>query len=323
MADKPINPIVNLTPEQCETVLESWLGEHKPCTGVRRLTGGCVNTVLEVTYGGDDSRVVFKVSHEARDDKLECEFNVLKHYRERTTAFPLPEPLHCDISGSELPYSYIVMERLPGDNMGDASMWMSGSDRRHIDHAIGETVADLHTCTRDKFGDALTGGTDQTWPEYFRDTFILKEYRDNEKIGLVSADAMRTIRSIIDRLDTLLDTPGAPTLVHGDIWATNIMIDRGSASGAATGTARLVGYLDPNGRYCHTEFELAYLEIWSTVGRDFFDAYTARHTLLDGYPLRRAIYWLYTFLQHVRAFKTRNYAQAAEQLAAQLKAVVG
>ena len=93
--------------------------------------------------------------------------------------------------------------------MGDASFWMSGADRRHIDRAIGETVAELHTCTRDKFGDALTDGTEQIWPEYFRDTFILKEYRDNEKIGLVSADAMRTIRTIIDRLDTLLDTPGA------------------------------------------------------------------------------------------------------------------
>ena len=315
MADKPINPIVNVTPAQCETVLESWLGEHKPCTGVRRLTGGCVNTVLEVAYGDDDSCVVFKVSHETQDEKLESEFNVLKHYRDRAACFPLPEPLHCDISGAALPYSYMVMERLPGDNMGDASMWMSGSDRRGIGRAVGETVAELHTCTRVKFGDALTGGTDAPWCEYFRDTFILKEYRDNEKIGLVSADAMRTIRSIIDRLDTLLDVPGAATLVHGDVWATNIMIDRDPA--------RLVGYLDPNGRYCHTEFELAYLEIWSTVGRDFFDAYTARHTLLDGYPLRRAIYWLYTFLQHVRAFKTRNYAGAAEQLAAQLKAVVG
>jgi fructosamine-3-kinase len=318
MAEKPIDPIVNLTAAQCETVLESWLGEHKPCTGVRRLTGGCVNTVLEVAYGDDDSRVVFKVSHEPQDEKLEAEFNVLKHYRDRTTAFPLPEPLHCDITGAALPYSYMLMERLPGDNMGDASMWMSGSDRRRIDRAIGDTVAELHTCTREKFGDALTGGTDQAWPEYFRDTFILKEYRDNEKIGLVSADAMRTIRTIIDRLDTLIDVPGAATLVHGDIWATNIMIDATEG-----GPARLVGYLDPNGRYCHTEFELAYLEIWSTVGRDFFDAYTARHPLLDGYPLRRAIYWLYTFLQHVRAFKTRNYAGATEQLAAQLRAVVG
>jgi len=311
MADRPINPIVHLTREQCDTILESWLGKYEQCTAIHRMTGGCVHTVLEVTFGDSNDRVVFKVAHEPRHEGIEREFNVLRYYREHAL-FPLPEPLFCDISGSLLPYSFMIMERLPGEHMGDATAWMSVSDKRHIERAMGETVAELHTHTRDTFGDALHEGTDSTWVEIFRDQ-ILGEYLDNEKLQLVSSDTLQTVRRVIDRLDTILGVPGRPTLVHGDIWVTNIMIAREEDE------ARLVGYLDPGGRYTHPEYELAYLEIWRTVSRDFFEVYTAYHPLLDGYEFRRSIYWLNTLLLHVRAFKTRNYARATEELVDKLR----
>jgi hypothetical protein len=42
-----------------------------------------------------------------------------------------------------------------------------------------------------------------------------------------------------------------------------------------------------------------------------------------GLRLRRSVYWLNTLLLHVRAFKTRNYARATEELVEKIKEIAG
>jgi len=100
-----------------------------------------------------------------------------------------------------------------------------------------------------------------------------------------------------------------PTLVHGDIWATNVIV-----APRPGGKVHLSGFVDPPGIFAHPEYELAYLEIWHTVGQPFFDVYCESHPLDEGYRLRRHFYWLNTLVQHVNAFKTDYYVHAATDL---------
>ncbi len=306
MGDEPLNPVVDLAPAEAEAILRQWLGRAVKCLGLRRLTGGCCCTVVEVALDGPESPVVLKLSDEGGDASLERELAVLRYYREQT-AFPVPEPFFCDTSGQLVPYSYLIMERVPGTHLGEARPALSAEDHAAVQRAMGEAVAALHTHTGPHFG--LVAGEEvySDWLQWVHDK-LLDLYQEHERLGLLSVDAMARVRGVLDALPALLDAPASPVLVHGDIWATNVMVSEG----------RLSGFLDPVGRFAHREFELAYLEIWRTADAGFFEAYEADHGRLPGYERRRMVYWLQTLLLHVWLFRTRNYVRATEQLAQQL-----
>jgi fructosamine-3-kinase len=50
------------------------------------------------------------------------------------------------------------------------------------------------------------------------------------------------------------------------------------------------------------EYELAYLQVFNTVGETFFDVYYAHTPKRNGYELRRLVYWLNTMIIHVDHF---------------------
>ena len=299
---------VKFTRSEAEVALRRWLGEEVRCTEVRPLTGGYVNAVFEIHFQHSLSPVVFKMAHGPGFG--EGEYAILDFYR-RNTSFPVPEPYFCDTSASEVPFSYLIMQRLPGENMGRAERWMGTPDRVRVEREMAEAVAELHTHKRDRFGSFRDEGTDEPWGERFRRS-VLSEYEKAEATGLLSPDAKAKIPRLIDLIPEVLEAPAEPTLVHGDLWAANIMVDKGAEG------AELSGFLDARGIYAHPEFELAYLEIWNTVGRTFFEVYTWTHPLMEGYEVRRLFYWLNTLLIHVHYFRERYYVSATEDLTRRL-----
>jgi fructosamine-3-kinase len=105
------------------------------------------------------------------------------------------------------------------------------------------------------------------------------------------------IRARIDKLAANLDRwllePDAPSLIHGDIWTTNVLADN----------QRITGFLDPAIYYAHAEIELAYITLFNTFGAPFFERYTADRPLAPGFfAERRDLYNLYPLLVHVCEF---------------------
>lgn len=305
MGDQPINDPVDVSPQQAAHALGTVLGGEPEVTSIHRLTGGCVCTVLEVGIRGADP-VVLKVSEgnggDGVDASLLREYQVLRYIRAHTS-FPVPEPLGCDISGESLPFSYLAMERVPGLNLGDARAGMTASQTHQLELDMAGAVADLHRHEVPEFGAV---GSEETWPSWGeRMAASLEESaRDVEPTGRLSAKTMGQLRRVIDATPRLLEGCGEPALVHGDIWATNIMVTDG----------RLQAFLDPGGLFAPREFDLAYLQIWGTVGDAFLERYHSIHPALEGYELRRGIYWLSTLLVHVWLFGGRGYITGAERL---------
>lgn len=315
MADKPINPVVELSHEEAASILRAWLGEERPVSAVERLTGGCVHTVLAVEFEGEESPVIFKVAHRVGEGSIQGEHDVLRYFR-RNTNFPVPEPYACDLSGEVVPYSWLIMARLEGKHLGDAQPRMTPVDSVRLQLLMGESVGLLHSHTRETgFGRALEETGTESWTDWF--TSLIRRHQDGARAtGLMDNDDLEACERVIGAMPTYLDRPATPTLVHGDIWATNIMV------AGDPGSMHLSGFLDPGGLYADPEYELAYLQIWRTVSEAFFEAYAAHHDVAEGYEFRRLFYWLNTLLQHVRAFKTDYYAQAASQLVRRLAAAL-
>jgi fructosamine-3-kinase len=107
-----------------------------------------------------------------------------------------------------------------------------------------------------------------------------------------------------------MSAQGQPTLVHGDIWAGNVMVSQGEDGW------HLTGIVDPGTQYADVEMELAYLEVFNTVGADFFQEYIAHRPLRPVYELRRLFYWLNTYMIHVWIFGDAHYHTMTARIAA-------
>jgi fructosamine-3-kinase len=315
MADKPINPVVELSHDEAASILRAWLGDERQVLAVQRLTGGCVHTVLGIEFEGDESPVIFKVAHRVGEGSIQGEHDILRYFRQHTE-FPVPEPYACDLSGEVVPYSWLIMERLEGGHLGDAHARMTEVDAVRLQVLMGESVGRLHSHTRETgFGRALEGKGAESWTDWFTD-LILRHRDGAAATGLLDERDLEACDRAIEAIPEHLDRGATPTLVHGDIWATNVMV------AGEPGSLYLSGFLDPGGIFADPEYELAYLQIWRTVSGAFFEAYAAHHDVAEGYELRRLFYWLNTLLQHVRAFKTDTYAEATSQLARRLGAAL-
>jgi fructosamine-3-kinase len=296
--------------EECATELvRAFLDKPLTVTGIRRLHGGMINSVVELLTDGEPESVVAKLSSKPGHRGFEHEYRVL-HWVRENTRFPVPLPYGCDVSGETFPGSCLVMERLPGDNLGHVSL--TASERGEIERQMARTVAALHEHRRARYGSALKAEGDglDRWVDDFGPR-IRSEFEDvSDRLSPFARDS---ISAMLGDLERWLPEAGQPTLVHGDLWATNIIVDP-----LASGGPRLTGFVDGGCNYTDVEYELAYLLVFRTAGGAFFDEYRRHHALREGFDIRCRVYWTNTMLLHVRVFGDEHYVHACEGLAREL-----
>ena len=111
----------------------------------------------------------------------------------------------------------------------------------------------------------------------------------NKKADL---EKMQQIDRFLSRIDCYITEPEHPSLLHGDLWAGNYMID-------SDGHPWLI---DPAVYVGHTEADLAMTELFGGFDRTFYDAYRATAGIDPGYKDRKDLYNLYHLLNHLNLF---------------------
>ncbi len=292
---------------ECATrLLRRFLEEDLTVTGMERLHGGMINSVLELRTDGRPARVVAKLNAEPGLEGFRWESRVLEWYRQNTD-FPVPRPYGYDLSGETFSGSVLMMERLPGVNLAEARL--IGEARRRLETEMARIIARLHRHKRSTYGSALDPASEgeERWLDRFGPR-IRSEYES--VADRLSSSARRSIRSTLDELEDWLPEFSDPTLVHGDLWATNIIVEPREPA--------VSGFVDGGANYSEVEYELAYLLVFNTVGEAFFGEYERHHALREGFRRRCRVYWLNTMLLHVRVFGDAHYVQACERLATEL-----
>lgn len=283
-------------------------------TAVRLLHGGMVHRVCELITDGDPPVVVAKLGTAAQQHALERERAVLDWYRVHTE-MPVPRVYSVVQPLEGLDGSALLMERIGGVNLADARL--SDKGKRHFQLELARHVAALHTHTRERFGSALA---DRVHPDYDRWSAMFRPMmqREFEAVGhLLQPRNRATVAELIDSLDRLLPGEGvAPTLIHGDLWATNIIIDDSHSD-----RPRITAFVDCGANFCDTEYELAYLRLFQTADDAFFAAYHRQFPPRPGWEKRFRVYWLNTMMLHVRIFGDR-YVAAANDVAKQVRSML-
>jgi len=280
-----------LKKELAQAILETYVHPRLKLLTMRPLSGGMVNAVEEWTTDGTPAAIVAKWTTTPDAGGFFDEQRALDWYREHTE-FPVPEPYACFSGELGFAGTVLLMERVRGRHLGDARMTPAGATEFERD--LAEHLVRLHRHTRDTYGNALGGEAHARHLDLFAPA-IRREF-DAVRHHLSSHEC-RVVDNVLGELEDWLPESGRPTLVHGDLWATNIMVDDGDPA-----NPRVSAFIDMGANYGEAEQELAYLLIFHTVGETFFREYTRAFPLREGFDRRCHIYWLNTWMLHVRMF---------------------
>lgn len=260
--------------ERIEAALGAAPGSAKP------MAGGCIADVQALDLA-DGRRVVAKIAPEGG---LGVEAFMLTYLAEHS---PLPVP--AVLLGAD---DLLVMTRLESGGRLDAAAQADAAGH----------VAALHAVTAESFGlerDTLIGPLHQPnpeterWIDFFRDQRLLYMGRVALDAGELPRNAFDKLERFCGRLDRYISEPPAPALLHGDLWAGNILAARG----------RIGGFVDPAIYYGHPEMDLAFATLFGSLGEPFFERYAELAPLPEGFfEVRRDIYNLYPLLVHTALF---------------------
>lgn len=262
---------------------------------VRRLDalhGGCIGQVYRAELE-DGRRVVVKVD-DSQDPHLDVEAYMLG-YLAGHSSLPVPAVL---AAAPDL----LIMRYVPGD---------SRLNREAQEHAA-ELLASLHDVRADQFGlerDTLIGGLPQpnpwsdSWLAFFAEHRLIYMARQAEQAGRLSPAVRQRVERLAAALPRWLQEPAHPSLIHGDVWTTNILAQKG----------RITGFVDPAIYYADAEIELAFSTLFGAFGEPFFRRYQELRPLEpDFFAERRDLYNVYPLLVHVRLFGG-GYVASVEQ----------
>jgi fructosamine-3-kinase len=265
-------------------------------TDIAPLGGGCVSAVYELRL--DDGRRLVVKHDEAGAGGLLVEAFMLRYLAERT---PLPVPAVPAVNDRLLVMAYAEGE----------SRFSEASER----HAA-ELLAALHELTAPTFGferDTLIGGLRQPnpptsrWLDFFAEQRLIYMAGEAARAGRLPATTRARVERLAGRLGDWLIEPARPALIHGDVWTTNVLA-RGE---------RITAFLDPALYFAHAEIELAFIGLFGTFGRAFYEQYHALRPIAPGFfEERRDLYNLYPLLVHVRLFGGSYVGQVERVLSA-------
>ncbi len=284
-------------PAKLTARLEQMLGA--PVAEAQALFGGDINQAARFKAGGDTYFVKWNAS--APPTMFPTEAHGLRLLAE-TEALRVPQVVAQGNAEDGAP-AFLVLEYIEQGHKGGGETMAR----------FGEGLAELHRHTaehfgldRDNFIGRLAQPNPQTpdWVTFYRDHRIGYQMELARKLGRLPKRREDLLTRLMERLPELLPDDVPASLIHGDLWGGNYLVD-------AQGRAVLI---DPAVCYAHREMDLAMSELFGGFSARFYDAYQAAWPT-PGYADRRALYQLYYILAHLNLFG-ESYGGRVDSIAA-------
>jgi len=296
-----------ISPQLATQLLRKHLNPLVTVTDVRKLYGGSVNRVLEFILDREPGSVVAKVHDTSVKGFFQAEVDSLRFYKFRTH-FPVPGLLAWIEDDDAYDGTMLILQKINGITLEDARLTERG--RAVFQMELAAAIGELHDHQTEHFGPVSGGKTYDSWLDVFG-PIATKIVEDNR--GLLPSSSREVIDHIARHLDHWLDHQAKPTLIHGDLWANNIMV-----SDAHPDQPRILSFIDSHASFADPEYELAYLQLFGTGGKVFFNEYAKKHRLSSGFERRAKVYWMFTLLQNAQRYGER-YIPQCERLALELR----
>lgn len=271
---------------QIETIFLNRFGQKLVYHDFNYASGGCINNtgILSTNEG----KYFLKWNSKSRfPDLFEKEAQGLILLKEAKHSIKIPEVV---FHSSDDSHVFILMEYLERSSPGQ-TYWED----------FGNGLAELHLNQGESHGleyDNYIGSLEQSnnqqtdWEKFFIQNRLLPMFKMAYNRGLFDKSYQKEFDSFISKLPALMPNECLPSLMHGDLWSGNVMIDE-------IGKPAII---DPAVYYGFREMEIAFTELFGRFGEGFYQAYNDAWPLESGYSERKDIWNLYPLLVHVNLF---------------------
>ncbi len=172
---------------------------------------------------------------------------------------------------------------------------------------LGRELARLHRHTTTSFGvpafgferDTFLGRWRQPnaarahWSDFFRDARLAPQIKWADSEERLPPERLGKLKRVLNDVPKYLDgLESVPSLLHGDLWSGNFLIDEFGAP----------VIFDPAVYFGEREIEIAYAELFGGFQDSFFAAYNEEWPLQNGYERRRPLHQLFHLLNHLNHF---------------------
>ncbi|GBD87884.1 hypothetical protein BMS3Abin03_01818 [bacterium BMS3Abin03] len=267
---------------------------HTKITEFSSLSGGCISNAYKVTAENGKS-FFLKTNTSHPGDMFIKEAHGLEELT-KANAIRIPQVISYE-------NDFILLELIE-----------SGNRQKYFSEDFGRRFAELHRFNSSEYGffeDNYIGSNPQiniptdeeknNWTQFFFNKRILYQLSLAEKLGNATPELRKVISLLENKIDEIVTDNGEqPSLLHGDLWGGNYMIDE-------NGNACLI---DPAVYYGNREADLAMTKLFGGFDSKFYAAYNEAFPLPDGYSYRENIYKLYHILNHLNLFGGGYYSQA-------------
>lgn len=277
-----------------EDALHSLFGENIKIVKKERIAGGDINEAWGLVLS-DGSRMFMKCNEKKNLPFFTAEAMGLSAIA-KTGAIGAPR-VFCSVTdqgAGGYPFSFLLMEFIT-NGRAVKNYWETFAYELAAMHKAGTAglaPGGIYGFAKDNYIGA--GKQNNTAYDSFIDFFRECRLKPQFKRAAAYFDERDTknILRLLERLKDILAEPDAPSLLHGDLWAGNVI--RGN-----DGKAWLI---DPAVYVGHPEADLAMTELFGGFPTAFYSAYKEAMPLQPGYEKRRDLYNLYHLLNHLNLF---------------------
>ncbi len=176
-----------------------------------------------------------------------------------------------------------------------------GRSTREGDAGFGRMLARLHQQSFPCFGRpdsrptgsrSLPNAPSTSWQDHYGQQRLMPLVTIGLKDGSLPVETAHQLGVVAESLETFAGPPEPPSLLHGDLWAGNRIVD-------AAGRSWMI---DPASFGGHREFDLAMMRLFGGYGPDCFSSYQNEFPLAHGWEDRVLLHQLAPLAVHAIKF---------------------
>ena len=250
---------------------------------VSQLGNGASGSVYRVTYDNEHS-IAVKISK--HPELMKKEFDMLLLLKEKTES-KIPEVYFFDeVEG----YGIIAMEYINGISGTDKALKFSFK-KKHLAESIVNNLITIQQAHNDKFG-PFDNAVYDTWQEYYKqfadEIYVFsKQMHSENRLDDVVLNAVGLSYENFDKI--FEDEIKPPTLIHGDYWMPNFIIDKKSKE--------LLSVVDPfNVMWADPEYELFAITVGYGKKLRLYELYKSKVNVSKHCDIKLEMYALYSEL---------------------------
>ncbi len=202
-------------------------GEEIQIVSAKELSGGLYNNTYLIHILGR-LPVVLRVS-----PPLNRQFGSEKNLmRNEYASFPflasiaplLPQILMADFTHQLIERDYLFETYMEGEQWAEVMDTFTPEEKRVLWRQLGSITKKIHAVQGDHFGNAMLNSSFTSWSLAVMD-WLTRIIHDLEEVQLDATD-VRTLLTIAEANQKLLDEITQPRLLHGDLWTVNVLVSR-------------------------------------------------------------------------------------------------